>query len=80
MAAMALTSTASSAGVPVTQADDRWSFAVIYVAAFLVMLPIALVAQSLMLKWRPWFPGAESEKSLIGGVKAAVSSFMSLLI
>jgi len=79
MAAMALTTTGLS-GAPVAPADDRWSFTVIYVAAFLVVLPIALVAQSLMMQWRSWFPGAESEKSLIGGVKAAVSSFMSLLI
>lgn len=77
MASVALT---TAAGAPPAPADDRWSFTVIYMAAFLVFLPIALIAQSLMVQWRPWFPGAESEKSLIGGVKAAVSTFMSLLI
>lgn len=77
MASVALTTAAGALPAP---ADDRWSFTVIYMAAFLVFLPIALIAQSLMVQWRPWFPGAESEKSLIGGVKAAVSTFMSLLI
>lgn len=78
MAAMALTTTA--AGAHNAPTDDRWSFTAIFVAAFLVLLPIALIAQLLMLRWRSWFPGAESEKSLIGGVKAAISTFMSQLI
>ena len=61
-------------------ADDQRSFQVIFVAAFLTILAVALVSQALMLRWRPWFPGAESPKSLVGGVRAAVSSFMSQLI
>lgn len=81
MAAVALTeATGPVPSAPAAPVDDRWSFAVIFMAAFLVLLPIALVAQSLTVQWRPWFPGAESEKSLIGGVKAGVSTFMSLLI
>ncbi|MFO1337388.1 MAG: hypothetical protein U1F53_04000 [Burkholderiaceae bacterium] len=78
---MALTdATGTVPSAPAAPADDRWSFAVIFMAAFLVLLPIAVIAQSLTVQWRPWFPGAESEKSLIGGVKAGVSTFMSLLI
>ena len=51
----------------------------IFVASFIVLLLIALVAQVLLLHWRSWFPGAEGGKSLIGGVKAAVYTFMSYL-
>ena len=45
-------------------AEGPWSFTGIFVAAFLVLLPIALVAQALAVPWRRWFPGAETEKSL----------------
>jgi light-harvesting complex 1 beta chain len=60
--------------------DDDWSSTVIFISAFLFLLPVALAAQMLMLHWRTWLPGAEAEKSLIGGVKAAVYTFMSQLI
>jgi light-harvesting complex 1 beta chain len=40
---------------------------------------IAVLAQAGHWQWRSWLPGAESEKSLIGGVKAAVYTFMSHL-
>jgi len=72
MAAVALTS------LPVAARDSR-SFTGIYVAAFLAILLVAAIAQSLAMSWRPWFPGAEGEKSLIGGVRAAVYTFMSHL-
>jgi light-harvesting complex 1 beta chain len=51
----------------------------VFIASFAVFLVIALVAQLLTLEWRPWFPGAEGEKSLIGGVRAAVYTLMSHL-
>lgn len=51
----------------------------IFLASFIVFLVIALVAQLLALKWRPLFPGAEGERSLIGDVKGAVYTFMSHL-
>jgi light-harvesting complex 1 beta chain len=59
--------------------SDSKAFYGIYMASFVVVLMVALVAQILAWKWRPWFPGAENEKSLIGGVKAAVYTFMSYL-
>ena len=52
---------------------------VVFCVGFAVFLVIALIAQTLAWQWRPWFPGAEGEKSLVGGVKAAVYSFMSYL-
>ncbi len=59
---------------------DRFTgFYSIFVASFIVFLVIALVAQLLALKWRPFFPGAEGERSLIGDVKGAVYTFMSYL-
>jgi light-harvesting complex 1 beta chain len=51
----------------------------LYVLSFVVVLLVALLAQLLLLKWRPWFPGSESEQSLIGGVRAGVYTFMSHL-
>lgn len=73
---------ATSGPLPVavqTTRDDAKSFHAIFIATFVVFLLIALTAQLLAVQWRPWFPGAEGEKSLIGGVKAAVYTFMSLL-
>jgi light-harvesting complex 1 beta chain len=49
----------------------------LFVAGFVVFLVIALIAQMLAMPWRSWLPGAEGEKSMIGGVKAAVHTFMS---
>jgi light-harvesting complex 1 beta chain len=60
--------------------EGPWAFTGIFVAAFLVFLPIALVAQALGVSWRDWFPGAETERSLVGGVRTAVYSVMSYLI
>ena len=59
---------------------DARSLLIIFIVSFAVILTVALCAQLLMLQWRPWFPGAEGGKSLIGGVKASVYSLMSHLI
>jgi light-harvesting complex 1 beta chain len=64
---------------PQMQQNDLRLFFGIFVVGFVVLLGVALVAQLLAWPWRAWLPGAESEKSLIGGVKAAVYSFMSHL-
>ena len=58
---------------------ERRSFDPTFVTCFIAILMVALVCQLLMLKWRPWFPGAEGGSSLIGGVRGAVGSIMSLL-
>jgi light-harvesting complex 1 beta chain len=52
---------------------------VVFCVGFAVFLVIALVAQMLTMRWRTWFPGAEGEGSLIGGVKSAVYTFMSYI-
>jgi light-harvesting complex 1 beta chain len=59
--------------------EDRKTFFVIFASAFVVFLAIALVGQTLGMQWRSWLPGAESVKSVTGGVKAAVYTFMSHL-
>jgi light-harvesting complex 1 beta chain len=64
---------------PGRPAGDGRSFAGIFVAAFVVFLLIAVIAQSLAAPWRSWLPGAEGEKSLIGGVRSAVYTFMAHL-
>lgn len=76
MAAVALAGAARPAGQP---AGESRSFNGIFATAFLVVLAIALVAQLIAAPWRSWFPGAESEKTLVGGVRAAVYTFMSHL-
>lgn len=62
-----------------TAREDRKAFLVIFALAFVLLLAMALVAQTLGLHWRSWFPGAEGVKSVTGGVKAAVYTFMSHL-
>jgi light-harvesting complex 1 beta chain len=59
--------------------DDGNAFRVIFSVAFVAFLAIALVGVTLGLPWRNWFPGAEGVKSVTGGVKAAVYTFMSHL-
>jgi light-harvesting complex 1 beta chain len=61
------------------QKEDRQSFLLLFVAAFVVFLAVALVGQTLGMQWRSWLPGAEGVKSVTGGVKAAVYTFMSHL-
>ena len=58
---------------------DSKVFQGIFVVSFSLLLLFALLASLLPGQWRSWLPGAESEKSLIGGVKAAVYTFMSYL-
>jgi light-harvesting complex 1 beta chain len=55
------------------------SFHTIFAVGFLVFALIALVGQVLGWQWRAWLPGAEGVKSMTGGVKAAVYTFMSHL-
>lgn len=51
----------------------------IYVVSFAVFLLIALAAQICFVDWRSLLPGAEGSRSLLGGVKSAVYTFMSHL-
>ena len=47
--------------------------------SFVLFLAIALPCQLLGFAWRDWLPGAEGAKSVLGGVRSAVYSFMSYL-
>lgn len=58
---------------------DSRAYYGIFLVSFLVFLVVALVAQLLTWKWRPWLPGAEGQKSLLSGVKSSVYTFMSYL-
>jgi light-harvesting complex 1 beta chain len=55
------------------------AFEAIFAVGFAVFLVIALVGVLTGGAWRTWLPGAEAGKSLMGGVKAAVYTFMSHL-
>ena len=59
--------------------NTNHGFSVIFLAGFVVILSIALIAQPLQLHWRMWFPGAEGDKSIIHAVRDSVYSFMSYL-
>jgi light-harvesting complex 1 beta chain len=67
--------------VPVGHAalQDSKAYEALFFVSFVFVLLIAVAAQLLLLKWRRWLPGAESEKSLIKGVRAGVYTFMSHL-
>ena len=60
--------------------EDLRAYYGIFAVSFVVFFAIALVAQTLGWQWRSWLPGAEGVKSLTGGVKAAVYTFMSHLL
>jgi light-harvesting complex 1 beta chain len=60
-------------------AEDTGAFHLIFAISFVALLAIALVAQLTGCAWRSWLPGAEGVKSLTGGVKAAIYTFMSHL-
>lgn len=59
--------------------NDKANFTGIFIVSFIVFLAIALCAQMLALPWRSWLPGAEGQKSLVGGARASVYTFMSYL-
>jgi light-harvesting complex 1 beta chain len=62
-----------------TYPQDSPSFWLLFGAGFVAFLTMALVGETLGLPWRSWLPGAEGVKSVTGGVKAAVYTFMSYL-
>ena len=51
----------------------------IFILSFIVLLLVAVCAQLVACPWRSWLPGAEGQKSLVGGVKSSVYTFMSYL-
>ena len=59
--------------------NDSVTFVGIFFVSFIVFLTIALCAQMVALPWRSWLPGAEGQKSLVGGVRTSVYTFMSYL-
>lgn len=65
--------------IPSHLKKDIRAFHGIFAVSFVVFLAIALVGEALGWHWRSWLPGAEGVKSLTGGVKAAVYTFMSYL-
>jgi light-harvesting complex 1 beta chain len=51
----------------------------IFLLGFVLFGVIALVGTLVGAPWRSWLPGAEGVKSVAGGVKSAVYTFMSHL-
>jgi len=52
----------------------------IFVVIFIAFLLMALVSLLLGQNWRSLLPGAEGERSVLGGVKSAVYTVMSELV
>lgn len=65
-------------GTPARQ-DAAGNATLLFLASFVVVLCVALVARLLFVDWRAWFPGAESERSFFKAVQAAVYTFLSHL-
>lgn len=59
--------------------SDSVAMGSIFVVSFVVLMAIALLALLLTWNWRVWLPVAESEKSLVHGVRSAVYTFMPYL-
>jgi len=59
------------------RADESQAFWTIFAIGFLIFFVLAVLASLLGINWRSHFPGAESTKGLVVGVKAAVYTFMS---
>lgn len=57
--------------------DASVSFWLVFSLGFVLISTIALVGTMTGLPWRSWLPGAESCKSVFGGVLAAVYSILS---
>jgi light-harvesting complex 1 beta chain len=72
-------SSSGTANPKFSAAEESRSFWVIFSLGFTGFLVIALFGQLLGWHWRTWLPGAEGVKSIFGGVKAAVYTFMSHL-
>jgi light-harvesting complex 1 beta chain len=67
-------------GLPGARATpDFRGWMVLFALSFVAFMVIALIGQLTGLQWRAWLPGAEGVKSVFGGVKAAVYTFMSHL-
>lgn len=64
--------------MPAVKAESV-SFFTIFAVGFVLFAAVALVGAVLGAQWRTWLPGAEGVKSMTGGVKAAVYTFMSHL-
>ncbi|MCA3252911.1 MAG: hypothetical protein ACK5UM_08160 [Pseudomonadota bacterium] len=56
------------------------SFYAIFTVGFVVFATLAIFASLFGWQWRSALPGAEGVKSMTGGVKAAVYTFMSHLL
>jgi light-harvesting complex 1 beta chain len=68
---------ASISTKPPVPSRDTSAPRLVFWVAFAALLVIAFVGQVIAADWRQWLPGAESERSLIGGVKSAVYTLMS---
>lgn len=73
-----MTNLAASSQQAVQRSDSR-ALLGLFVASFAVLLLVAVCGQLLGCPWRTWLPGAEDNRSLVGGVKASVYTFMSYL-
>jgi light-harvesting complex 1 beta chain len=51
----------------------------IFLLGFVLFGLIAVIGQLFGCQWRSWLPGSEGVKSMTGGVKSAVYTFMSHL-
>lgn len=61
------------------KADTSSAFWGMFSLAFVILFVFALASSVLGVQWRSILPGAENAKGVVGGVKAAVYTFMSYI-
>jgi light-harvesting complex 1 beta chain len=62
------------------RANDKLASWLIFAPCFVLVLVVALLGQLAGMHWKDWLPGAEHAHGMLGGVKAAVYTFMSHII
>ena len=61
------------------KADASSAFWGMFSLAFVILFMFAVASSVLGVQWRSILPGAENATGLVGGVKAAVYTFMSYI-
>jgi light-harvesting complex 1 beta chain len=79
MAELMTTTSLLTVPAPTAKPTPHGAELALLLPCFVFVLGVALLASPLGLRWRLWFPGAESEKSLFKGVRAGVYTFLSHL-
>jgi light-harvesting complex 1 beta chain len=68
----------ASASLSRLRKEEATEFRLVFMASFVIFLLIGLVARILPWRWRPFPPGPEGYRSIVGEAKAAANMFVPL--